>query len=119
MVQLGRYNVRMERGNNVHIGDRIYRGLEADAIRDVLADVSGQIGRDSLRGFSGFIITVGFVIALAGMAMFFYGLISAMGSSGISSGAPPVLLQGFAIAFIGVVVGALGQLIRAWERSRR
>jgi hypothetical protein len=53
------------------------------------------------------------------MTMFFYGLISAMGSSGISSGAPPVLLQGFAIAFIGVVVGALGQLIRAWERSRR
>jgi hypothetical protein len=41
MVQLGRYNVRMERGNNVHIGERIYRGLEADAIRDVLADVSG------------------------------------------------------------------------------
>jgi hypothetical protein len=120
MVQLGRYNVRMERGNNVHIGDRIYRGLEADAIRDVLADVaSGQLGRGSLRGFSGFVITVGFLIALSGMAMFIYGLITAMGSSDIPSGPPPVLLQGFAIAFIGVVVSAVGQLIRGWEKARR
>lgn len=119
-VQLGRYNVRMEHGNNVHIGDRIYRGLEAEAIRGVLEDVAGgQIGRGSLRGFSGFVITIGFVIALAGMAMFFYGLISVMGSEGIPSGPPPVLLQGFGIAFVGVVVGALGQLIRGWERSRR
>lgn len=120
MVQLGRYNVRMDRGNNVHIGDRIYRGIEADAIRDVLADVaSGQIGRGSLRGFSGFVITVGMLIALAGAAMFFYGLLTAMGSTDIRSGPPPVLLQGFAIAFIGVVVGAVGQLIRGWEKARR
>lgn len=120
MVQLGRYNVRMDRGNNVHIGDRIYRGIEADAIRDVLADVaSGQIGRGSLRGFSGFVITVGMLVALAGAAMFFYGLLTAMGSTDIPSGPPPVLLQGFAIAFIGVVVGAVGQLIRGWEKARR
>jgi hypothetical protein len=59
------------------------------------------------------------VISLAGMAMFFYGLISAMGSTAVSSGPPPVLLQGFAIAFAGVVVGAVGQLIRGWERPRR
>ena len=120
VVQLGRYNVRMERGNNVHIGDRIYRGLEAEAIRDVLADVaSGQIGRGSLRGFSGFVITLGSLIALAGAAMFFYGLLTAMGSQGIPSGPPPVLLQGFAIAFVGVVVSAVGQLIRGWEKARR
>ncbi len=120
VVQLGRYNVRMDQGNNVHIGDRIYRGLEADAIRDVLADVaSGQIGRGYLRGFSGFVMTLGIVIVLVGMAMFFYGLLSVMGSSGIPSGPPPVLLQGFGIAFVGVVVAAIGQLIRGWEKSRR
>jgi Effector-associated domain 10 len=122
VVQLGRYNVRLERGNNVHIGDRIYRGVEADAIRSVLQDVvqdPGQIGRGSLRAFSGLVITVGAVIALAGMAMFFSGLISAMGSTGVSTGPPPVLLRGFAIAFVGVVVGVVGQLIRGWERPRR
>jgi hypothetical protein len=48
VVQLGRYNVRLERGDNVHIGDRIYQGVEADAIRSALQDVvqdRGQIGR--------------------------------------------------------------------------
>ena len=53
VVQLGRYNVRLERGDNVHIGDRIYQGVEADAIRSALQDVvqdRGQIGPTSPDG---------------------------------------------------------------------
>lgn len=125
VVQLGRYNVRLERGNNVHIGDRIYRGGEADAIRSVLRNIVeeaghiGQISSGSLRGFSGLVITVSAVIGVVGAAMFVYGLISSMGSTKIPSGPPPVLLQGLAIAFVGVLVGVVGQLIRGWERSRR
>lgn len=125
VVQFGRYNVRLEEGRNIHIGDRIYRGVEAEMIRDVLADalengpMGTQIGRGTLRGFSGFVSTVGVLITLLGMGMFFYGLLTSMASPDVSSFPPPVLLSGFAIAFVGIAVAGLGQVIRGWERPRR
>jgi Effector-associated domain 10 len=124
VIQLGRYNVRLERGRDIHIGDRIYQGYQAEAIRAMLLDVLRDgvavdpIRRGSLRGFAGFIITVGILTGLVGMAMFLYGLITVMTAPGIPSGPPPVLLQGFAIAFAGVVVTGLGHLVRGWERPR-
>jgi hypothetical protein len=107
-VQVGGYIVRLREGRDIHIGDRIYQDVEAEMIRDVLADVV-QIGRGSLRGFSGFIITVGVLIAPVGMAMFVYGLITMMAAPGIPSGPDPLVLQEFAIAFVGLVVAGLGQ----------
>jgi len=125
VVQVGRYNVRLDQARDIHLGDRIYRGLDAETIRDVLltvvadAGIGSQIGRGSLRGLSGFIMTVATLIALVGMGMFFYGLIWAMGSPGISSGPPPVLPAGLAIGVIGVLTYMLGQIVRGWERPRR
>lgn len=117
VVQVGRTNVRLDQASNIHIGDRIYRGADADQIRSVLADLAPD-GRGSLRGLSGFVITLGLVIALVGMAMFFSGLLTLMGSEEVPTGPPPVVLQGFGLAFVGVVVGILGQLLRGWERPR-
>ena len=39
VVQLGKHNVRMDHGENIQIGDRIYQGVSAEAIRKANKDV--------------------------------------------------------------------------------
>lgn len=123
MIQVGRYNVRLNEGRNIHVGDRIYRGMNAEAIRDVLTTVVddignvGEIRRGSLRGFSGFVMTVGILMALGGMGAFAFGLLSDFGSD-TPTDPPAIVVVGFGIGFAGAMVYALGQVIRGWERSR-
>lgn len=121
-IQVGRYNVRLDNARNIHIGDQVFRGVDADVLRDVLHDVArGQLHRGSLRGFSGAIITIGMLTALGGMALFFYGLVSLMGSSPFPnkfSGPPNEVIIGFSLVVAGILVGAVGQLIRGWERPK-
>jgi hypothetical protein len=38
-LQLGKYNVSFTEGEDIHIGDRIYQGTDAEAIRKVLLEV--------------------------------------------------------------------------------
>jgi Effector-associated domain 10 len=38
-LQLGKYNVNIGKGKDIHIGDRIYQGADAEAIRKVLNEV--------------------------------------------------------------------------------
>ncbi|MFM7886386.1 MAG: hypothetical protein ACKPCM_06800, partial [Pseudanabaena sp.] len=37
--QLGKYNINISEGENIHIGDRIYHGANAEAIRKVLQEI--------------------------------------------------------------------------------
>jgi Effector-associated domain 10 len=34
-LQVGKYNVNIGHGQNVHVGDKTYQGLDAEAIREV------------------------------------------------------------------------------------
>jgi hypothetical protein len=36
LIQLGKYNVNIGQGQNIHVGDHIYQGLDAETIRNVL-----------------------------------------------------------------------------------
>jgi energy-coupling factor transporter ATP-binding protein EcfA2 len=38
-LQVGKYNVNIGRGKDIHIGDRIYQGIDAEAIREVVRAV--------------------------------------------------------------------------------
>ena len=38
-LQIGKYNVNIGQGQNIHIGDRTYQGLDAEAIREVARSV--------------------------------------------------------------------------------
>lgn len=38
-IQLGKYNINISEGENIHIGDRIYQGSDAEAIRKVLQEI--------------------------------------------------------------------------------
>lgn len=118
VVQVGDHNIALHDAHDIHIDNRTYHGAEAEAIRRALQDVVVTQGPEQLRGVGGVVTTIGMVVALAGMAMFFYGLISTMGG-GFSDGPPPVLMTGFAVAAVGVGIGVLGGLISAWQRPRR
>lgn len=118
VVQLGNRNIALHGAHDIHIDNRVYRGAEADAIRRALEDVLA--GGGQLRGPGGVLSTIGMLVALAGMGMFFYGLIGSMsGAIDARSGPPPVLLTGFAVAAIGVGIGIVGGIVSAWQRPRR
>ncbi len=42
VVQLGKYNVNIADGKDIHIGDKIYQGTEAETIRAILREVLSQ-----------------------------------------------------------------------------
>jgi len=115
-VRVGRYNVNLGNARNIPIGDRVYRGVDAEILRDVLVDVSrGQLPRGWPRSFSGLIVTAGILLALGGLATFFYGLWSLMGTTpvpGQSGGPPKEVILGFSLVVVGVIVAAIGQLGR-------
>jgi hypothetical protein len=129
VVQVGRHNINIGQGRDIHIGDRIYRGAEAAVVREVLyealADGSSghSIARGSLRSISGVVFTLGTLIALLGMALFAYGLISwmieAVNDPTAGFGGPdPITFVGFGIGFVGGLVSGFAQLLRGWERPR-
>jgi hypothetical protein len=116
VVQLGSHNIALHGGREIHIDNRVYYGAEVDAIRHVVA---GLPGRGSLRSVGGFVSTVGMLVALAGMGMFFYGLISAMaGNTADFDGPPPIVLTGFAVAAAGVGLSIVGGLVLGWTKAR-
>lgn len=39
LIQLGKYNVNIAQGRDIHIGDRIYQGAEAETIRRLLSEL--------------------------------------------------------------------------------
>ncbi|GAB1541618.1 hypothetical protein NUACC21_42890 [Scytonema sp. NUACC21] len=45
IVQLGKYNVNIGEGKDIHIGDKIYKGTDADTIRTILLEVPSQSTR--------------------------------------------------------------------------
>jgi Effector-associated domain 10 len=51
--QAGKYNVNIEQGQDIHIGDRIYHGFDAEAIREIIIsaikDAEVKISRKSGR----------------------------------------------------------------------
>jgi Effector-associated domain 10/NACHT domain len=42
-VQLGKYSVNIGQGHDIHIGDRIYQGANAEAIRDIIRSVLQEL----------------------------------------------------------------------------
>ena len=118
VVQVGDHNIALHDAHDIHIDNRIYHGAEAEAIRRALQDVVVTHAPERLRGLGGVLTTLGVVVALAGCAMFFSGVISVMGSTS-SSGPPPVLLTGFAVAAAGAGIGIVGGLVSAWRRPGR
>jgi hypothetical protein len=117
VVQIGRSNINVREAGDIVVDNRAYYGHQADEIRAALATAfADPVG--PLRGVGGVVITVGVLVGLAGFALFFYGLISTMGSGGIPSGPPPELVTGFGIAAAGAVINVLGMLIRGWQQPR-
>jgi hypothetical protein len=55
VVQVGKYNVPIESGRDIYIGDRVYTGTDAEALRRVLLDVVHEQSR--LRGLSDVLIS--------------------------------------------------------------
>ena len=43
VVQLGKYNVNIGEGKDIHVGDRIYQGANAEAIRDIIQSVLQEL----------------------------------------------------------------------------
>ena len=117
-VQLGRHNISLQAGGDIHVGDRVYRGVEAYMIREALTELVYP-SPGLLHSFGGRVITIGMIVALVGMAMFFVGLISPMQGPPTFDGPPAEVIRGFGIAFVGVMIGAVGGLIRGWERPHR
>ena len=117
-VTVGDHNISLSGAREIRIDNRVYYGTDADSIRNVLTSLGGFDGTGSLRGFGGVVKTIGLLVALAGMGMFFYGIISVM-SGGFKDGGgfPPILLSGFAVAAIGVGIGIVGGLISGWSRQ--
>jgi hypothetical protein len=46
VVQLGKYNVNIAEGKDIHVGDRIYQGADADTIRNLLRDTIKSLLRE-------------------------------------------------------------------------
>lgn len=49
VVQLGKYNVNIAEGKDIHVGDRIYQGVDADTIRSLLREQRVDRGRTSME----------------------------------------------------------------------
>jgi hypothetical protein len=130
MVQVGRYNIPLLHGHNIHVGDRIYQGANADAIRNVLSRfvpaMPVSFGRDgpnvskgSLRSFGGFVFTVGALGLIGGVALFLVSFVPMMKNpDAYSTGPSDEMITGFVTAGIGMVTTWIGILIRGWERHR-
>lgn len=117
VVQIGHTNINVREAGDIVVDNRVYHGHQAAEIRAVLAEVvHDPIG--PLRGFPGVVITVGMVIGLTGMALFFYGLLSLMASGGTPSGPPPTVITGFGLAVVGALINGVGVLIRGWQGPR-
>lgn len=114
VVQVGKYNVPIESGRDIYIGDRIYTGTDAEALRRALLGLVAEQSR--LRGVSGVLITIGFVLCVGGMGTFFYALFT-IDSSDPTSGPPPLIGTAFAIFFAGFAIVAVGSLVQAWSRK--
>ncbi|MBE3007946.1 hypothetical protein IL992_01890 [Microbispora sp. NEAU-D428] len=131
IVQVGKYAIRLDQGKNIHIGDRIYRGSDAEAIRDVIGSLllekdADDIPRGSLRSLGGFIVAAGTIVSIAGMAIFAVNFLSIWGPgmAGTAPHHPPektveALVTGFGIAFAGGLITAFGNVVRGLERPRR
>lgn len=46
VLQIGKYNVRIEQGENLQIGDRIYQGPDLETLRRVVREVQAEIAAD-------------------------------------------------------------------------
>lgn len=120
-VMLGNHNIALHGGREIRIDNRVYYGTDADTIRDVLASLPRHDGIGVLRGFGGLVTTIGMLVALVGMGMFFYGLITFMteGFDEVGSGFPPIMFTGFGVAACGIGLGIVGGLISAWSKPGR
>lgn len=45
-VQIGKYNVNIAEGRDIHIGDRIYQGVDAKTIREILREILARRERE-------------------------------------------------------------------------
>ena len=136
-VQVGRYNVRLENGQSIHVGDRHYYGPQAENIREIIEAVMAQnrrassggasdlvsgVAPGSLRGFGGFVRTIGVLVAMVGAAMFAYGLYTMvqLGTSNPDhlrdNGPPSIVFTGFAVVGVGVFTILIGNLVTGWGR---
>ncbi len=114
VVQVGKYNVPIESGRDIYIGDRVYSGIDAEALRHVLLDITGADTR--LRGLSGVLVTIGSLLCIAGIGTFFFATFTVDTEDAIS-GPPPLMGAAFAVFFAGFVVAAIGSLVKAWSRK--
>jgi Effector-associated domain 10/NACHT domain len=55
-VQLGKYNVNIGQGQDIHIGDRIYQGADAQAIREIVRSIVDELQAAAQSAVSGGII---------------------------------------------------------------
>jgi HEAT repeat protein len=45
-LQIGKYNIHIEQGQNLHIGDHIYQGPDVETLRQVMREVQAEIASD-------------------------------------------------------------------------
>jgi HEAT repeat protein len=46
VLQIGKYNIHIEQGQNLHIGDHIYQGPDVETLRQVMREVQAEIASD-------------------------------------------------------------------------
>jgi predicted NACHT family NTPase len=46
VLQIGKYNIHLEQGQNLHIGDHIYQGSDVETLRQVMREVQAEIASD-------------------------------------------------------------------------
>jgi spore cortex formation protein SpoVR/YcgB (stage V sporulation) len=43
VTQTGKYAVNLEQGQDIHVGDRIYQGVDAEAIREIIESLLQEL----------------------------------------------------------------------------
>ncbi len=121
VVQVGKYNVRVDSAQNVSVGDRIYRGPDADALRHVLGEAIWSfdpLGPGRLEGAGGATVAAGYVIMVVGTALFALAMLPLLAGSEPPGALPALLIVGLGIGIVGGLVAELGKVGRGWERRR-
>ena len=124
VVQVGSHNVQVDRAHDIHIGDRVYQGPDAEAIRDVLREVAER-GPGPLTGVGGVVLAIGYTIMVIGMAVFGLTIVAVLANfgeradGGMPKGPPLETAVAFGVAVVGGLVAELGKVIQAWQRRSR
>jgi hypothetical protein len=108
-VQVGQYNVDISGGRNIHIGEQVYQGANADTIRTIIRELVGEPEPTPSRLYVT-IVGLCFVLMVAAFVVFGFTLFTTGNQdpdAGMAPGIPiagAMFGAGFLVAIIATVV---------------